>query len=86
VEASSSRNVFLRRCFTTTMGELRFSSRGFRAARCRRCIAISYGAVVEETCGYDEEYHFGVWPINVCCVVLCCVVLWIRIIWNTLYG
>jgi hypothetical protein len=49
---------------------------------------ISYGAVVEETCGYDEEYHsgFGFIPcVVLCCVVLCCVV-WIRIIWNTLYG
>jgi hypothetical protein len=37
---------------------------------------ISYGAVVEETCGYDEEYHFRVGLYLVlCCVVLCCVVL-----------
>jgi hypothetical protein len=41
--------------------------------RCR-CIAISYGAVVEETCGYDEEYHFRVQVYTLCCVVLCCVV------------
>jgi hypothetical protein len=44
---------------------------------------ISYGAVVEETCGYDEEYLRGSFIpcVVLCCVVLCCVV-WIRIIWG----
>jgi hypothetical protein len=35
---------------------------------------ISYGAVVEETCGYDEEYQVRA-DLVLCCVVLCCVVL-----------
>jgi hypothetical protein len=69
---------FLRRCFHDDyfkVGEVEVFHEGFEL-RCRRCIAISYGAVVE-TCGYDEEYHFRVLVLYLvlCCVVLCCVVL-----------
>jgi hypothetical protein len=52
-------------------------------------LRFSYGAVVEETCGYDEEYHFGVRVYTLCCVVLCCVVLCCvdtYYMGNTLYG